>query len=151
MSRRLLARMHSYSRKRRRSGVEPATAQDFMRFVLRWQHLAPGTQLAGVDGLATVISRPAGLGSGGRGVGTRALRPPAAQLRRATLDRLCHEGEIGWLRLAPTPRDANAPAGAPNKATPISVVFRADLVWLLDAARDGADPDANRRPARPPR
>ena len=59
----------------------------------------------------------------------------------AALDRLCHEGEIGWLRLTPQPRDINAPAGAPNKATPISVVFRADLGWLLDAARDRTDPD----------
>ena len=35
----------------------------------------------------------------------------------------------------PQPRDADAPAGPPNKATPISVVFRDDLPWLLEAAR----------------
>ena len=56
-----------------------------------------------------------------------------AMIERAPLDRLCHEGDIGWLRLSPRPRDADAPAGAPNKATPISVVNRHDLGWLLDA------------------
>src|SRR5947207_15135436 len=57
VSRRLLARMHSYSRRSRRGGVEPATAQDFMRFLLRWQHVAPGTQLAGEAGLAAVVEQ----------------------------------------------------------------------------------------------
>src|SRR5207248_8559861 len=57
ISRRLLARMHSYSRRSRRGGVEPATAQDLMRFLLRWQHVAPGTQLAGEAGLLTVIEQ----------------------------------------------------------------------------------------------
>src|SRR5207253_932098 len=58
----------------------------------------------------------------------------------AWLDRLCHEGQVGWLRLTPRARDdANTPAGAPSKATPIAVVFRDDLGWLVQAAR-GADP-----------
>src|SRR5262249_56161203 len=50
VARRLLARMHSYSRRSRRERVEPATARDFMRFLLRWQHVAPETQLGGEAG-----------------------------------------------------------------------------------------------------
>ena len=57
VARRILARMHSYSRRDRRSATESATVQDFMRFLLRWQHLAPGTQLSGDAGLATVIGQ----------------------------------------------------------------------------------------------
>src|SRR6476661_8692983 len=57
VARRLLARMHSYSRRSRRTSVQPATAQDFMRFLLRWQHLAPGTQLSGEAGLVTVLEQ----------------------------------------------------------------------------------------------
>ena len=34
----------------------------------------------------------------------------------------------------------DAPAGAPNKATPISVVLRDDLGWLLDASRAAVGP-----------
>src|SRR5262249_42728074 len=52
---------------------------------------------------------------------------------------LCHDGDVTWLRLTPRARDdADAPVGAPSKATPISVVFRADLDWLLAAARADA-------------
>ena len=57
------------------------------------------------------------------------------------LDALCHAGEVAWLRL--TPRawdDPLAPgAAAPSKATPTAVVLRADLRWLLAAARAGED------------
>jgi ATP-dependent Lhr-like helicase len=142
VARRLLARMHSYSRRVRRQGVEPATVQDFMRFLLRWQHVAPGTQLAGDEGLATVVS-----GLQGWEAAAAAWEPEllARRLRNydpGALDRLCHAGEVGWLRLNPGARDVDAPAGAPNKATPISVVFRDDVWWLLEAARAGEDPPA---------
>jgi ATP-dependent Lhr-like helicase len=140
VSRRLLARMHSYSRRSRRGGVEPATAQDFMRFLLRWHHVAPGTQLTGEAGLLTVVEQLQGFDAA-----AVAWEPDllASRLRRyepAWLDRLCHDGEVAWLRLTPPPRDADAPAMAPSKATPISVIARADLPWLLAAARVGTDP-----------
>jgi len=140
VSRRLLARMHSYSRRSRRGGVEPATAQDFMRFLLRWQHVAPSTQLAGEAGLLTVVEQLQGYAAA-----AVAWEPDlfGARLRRyepGWLDRLCHDGEVAWLRLDPPARDVDAPAVAPSKATPISVVARADLPWLLLASRVGAEP-----------
>src|SRR5439155_26630588 len=67
----------------------------------------------------------------------------AARLRRyepGWLDRLCHDGEVAWLRMNPPARAVDAPAVAPSKATPISLVTRADLPWLLMGARVGADP-----------
>ena len=142
VARRLLARMHAYSRRVRRHGVEPATAQDFMRFLLRWQHLAPGTQLAGDAGLATVISRLQGWEAAAAAWEPELLGRRLRHYDPSVLDRLCHEGEVGWLRLSPPARDVDAPAGAPNKATPISVTFRSDLGWLLEAARGGTDPVA---------
>jgi ATP-dependent Lhr-like helicase len=140
VSRRLLARMHSYSRRTRRGGVEPATAQDFMRFLLRWQHVAPGHQLAGEVGLLTVVEQLQGFDAA-----AVAWEPDllGARLRRydpAWLDRLCHDGEVAWLRTNPPPRAVDAPAVAPSKATPISLVARVDLPWLLMAARATGDP-----------
>ena len=140
VSRRLLARMHSYSRRTRRGGVEPATAQDFMRFLLRWQHVAPGTQLAGEVGLLSVVEQLQGFDAA-----AVAWEPDllGARLRRydpAWLDRLCHDGEVAWLRTNPPARAVDAPAVAPSKATPISLVARVDLPWLLMAARAGGDP-----------
>jgi ATP-dependent helicase Lhr and Lhr-like helicase len=60
----------------------------------------------------------------------------------AWLDQLCHDGQVGWLRLRPRARDDDSPAvaAAPSKATPIAVVCRDDLDWLLEAARERGDP-----------
>jgi ATP-dependent Lhr-like helicase len=139
VTRRLLARMHSYSRRVRREGVEPATVRDFMRFLLRWHHVAPGTQLVGDDGLATVINQLQGWEAAAAAWEPELLARRMRRYDAVALDRLCHAGEIGWLRLSPPPRDADAPAGAPNKATPVSLVLRQDLPWLLDAARGGTE------------
>jgi ATP-dependent Lhr-like helicase len=140
VARRLLARMHAYSRRSRRQSVEPATVQDFVRFLLRWQHLAPGTQLTGEEGLTVAISRLQGWEAAAAAWEPELIGRRMRQYDASLLDRLCHEGEVAWLRLAPKPRDVDAPVGPPNKATPISVVFRDDLRWLLEAARAGADP-----------
>ena len=139
VSRRLLARMHSYSRRSRRGGVEPATAQDFMRFLLRWQHVAPDTQLSGEAGLLTVVEQLQGSmlpRSPGNPIcsvpGCAATSPPGSTACATT---------VRWPGCASIPPGAvDAPAGAPSKATPISVVARADLPWLLMGARVGADP-----------
>jgi ATP-dependent Lhr-like helicase len=140
VARRLLARIHSYSRRTRRGGVEPATAQDFMRFLLRWQHVAPGTQLTGDAGLLTVIEQLQGFDAAAVAWEPDLLGRRMRRYEPAWLDRLCHDGDVAWLRLTPPPRDADAPSVAPSKATPISVVCRADLPWLLPAARVGVDP-----------
>ncbi len=138
VARRLLARMHSYSRRARRDQVETATAQDYLRFLLRWQHLAPGTQLVGDDGLRRIVEQLQGWEAPAAAWEPELLARRLRQYEPGLLDRLCHEGEVGWLRLAPPPRDPDAPAGAPNRATPVSVVLRDDLAWLLAAARPAA-------------
>jgi ATP-dependent Lhr-like helicase len=147
VARRLLARMHSYSRRSRRASVEPVTARDFVRFALRWQHLAPGTQLAGDDGLRRAVEQLQGWEAAAAAWEPELLARRMRHYEPAALDRLCHDGEIGWLRLAAPARDADAPAGAPSKSTPISVVFREDLPWLLEAARAGGEPAVPERGA----
>ncbi len=140
IARRLLARMHSYSRRTRRQGVAPATAQDFMRFLLRWQHVAPGTQLGGEAGLVAVIDQLQGYESAAVAWEPELLGRRLRTYQSTWLDRLGHDGQVSWLRLTPRAGDdPNAPAGAPSKATPISIVFRDDLAWLLTAARSGGE------------
>jgi ATP-dependent Lhr-like helicase len=137
VARRLLARMHSYSRRSRRGTVQPATAQDFVRFLLRWQHVAPGTQLAGEPGLVSVIAQLQGYEAAAIAWERQLLARRMRHYEPAWLDRLCHDGDVAWLRLGPRARaDADGPAAAPSKATPIAVVFRGDLGWLVAAARD---------------
>ncbi|MGZ6975387.1 MAG: DEAD/DEAH box helicase [Acidimicrobiia bacterium] len=141
VARRLLARMHSYSRRTRRDSTRAVTAQDFVRFLLRWQHVAPGTQLIGEAGLLAALDQLQGHEAAAVAWEPELLKRRMGSYRPALLDQLCHAGQVGWLRLTPRPRDdADAPVGQPSKATPISVVFRADVPWLLEAARSGGDP-----------
>ena len=146
VARRLLARMHAGSRRRRRDSVQQATARDFMRFLLRWQHVAPGTQLAGEGGLAAVVEQLEGYEAAAAAWEPEVLTRRLRDYRPGWFDRLCHDGEVSWLRLMPRARDDNdAPAGPPSKATPITVVLRSDLGWLLAATRDGQRTDAAER------
>jgi ATP-dependent Lhr-like helicase len=50
------------------------------------------------------------------------------------LDRLCHDGEVTWLRLC-AGQPASDRRSTPSKATPVALAFRDDLPWLLQAAR----------------
>ncbi|MGH9210636.1 MAG: DEAD/DEAH box helicase [Acidimicrobiales bacterium] len=141
VARRLLARMHAYSRRSRRASVQPVTAQDFMRFLLRWQHVAPGTELAGESGLVTLLEQLQGFDCAAVAWEPEILARRLRQHQPAWLDRLCHDGEVAWLRLTPPVRaDGDRAPGGPSKATPISVVLRADLGWLLAAARSDEPP-----------
>ena len=128
VARRLLARMHAYSRRSRRQSVEPVTAQDFMRFLLEWQHVAPGTQLSGPTGLGTVLEQLQGFEAAAFAWESELIPARLVRYQPAWLDALCHAGETAWLRLSPRPQKDGA---APSKATPISVIFRSDLGWLL--------------------
>jgi ATP-dependent helicase Lhr and Lhr-like helicase len=138
-ARRLLARMHAYSRRARRKAVEPATAPDFVRFLLRWQHVAPGTQVRGHHGVRTVIEQLQGFEAAVAAWEPELLARRVADYRPGQLDRLCHDGEVTWLRLRPPEADGVRKAG-PSKATPVALAFRADMPWLLQAARAGGEP-----------
>ena len=59
----------------------------------------------------------------------------------AWLDRLCHQGEVTWLRLRPpSPDDPDRRLAGATRTTPVSLVLRADLPWLLAAHRGEASP-----------
>jgi ATP-dependent helicase Lhr and Lhr-like helicase len=139
-ARRLLARMHSYSRKSRRKAVEPVTAQDFMRFLLRWQHVAPGTQVRGHHGVRAVVEQLQGYEAAVATWEPDILARRVEGYRPGMLDRLCHDGEVTWLRLSAT-QPAGDRKASPSKATPVALAFRDDLTWLLQAARQNGEPE----------
>ena len=56
-ARRLLSRIHAYTRDRLRKEIEPVSAQDFMRFLLRWQHVTPATKGEGQASVAGVVEQ----------------------------------------------------------------------------------------------
>ena len=143
-SRRLLARIHAYTRQRRRREIEPVTARDFMRFLLRWQHLADGTRREGRFGLLAVIEQLQGFEIATGAWEQSVLAERVAGYRREWLDELCISGQVCWGRLSV--RDAE-PDGiprrsglTPSRATPITLAIRGDLPWLLRAARGDLSP-----------
>lgn len=127
VARRLLARMHAYSRRARRQSVEPASSQDFMRFLFDWQHVGPGTQLSGPGGLAAVLEQLQGVEAAAVAWEPELIGRRLVGYSPAWLDGLCHAGTTAWLRISA----AGRAVGMPSRATPITVVFRSDLGWLM--------------------
>ena len=139
-SRRLLARMHGRSRATRRRAVEPVSPEQFVRFLARWQHVAPGTQVSSPGGLHRVLEQLQGWEAAVAAWEPDLLATRITGYQQPWIDRLCHDGEIQWLRLSPRVMDdPDRRGGGPSKATPVSIVHRQDLPWLLAAVRGEAE------------
>jgi ATP-dependent Lhr-like helicase len=139
--RRALARIHAYTRDRARAEVEPVSARDFMRFLLRWQRVANGTQFEGRAGLAACIEQLQGCEVAAGAWESRVLAARVANYRAEWLDDLCLSGEVAWARLAPLASTGpSAGTAAPTRATRIALCLRADLPWLR-ALAGGAAPE----------
>jgi ATP-dependent helicase Lhr and Lhr-like helicase len=138
-ARRLLARIHAYTRERRRREIDPVTPRDFMRFLLRWQHVADGTRREGSAGVLSVVEQLQGFELAAGAWEKSVLAARVAGYQREWLDGLCLSGEIAWGRLSPRPDDTeDLPRGrglSPSRATPITLTIREDLPWLLRAMR----------------
>ena len=127
-----------------------------MRFLLRWQHVAPGTQLAGRRGVRQAVAQLGGFEAPAASWERDLLRARVEDYGPNWLDELCLAGEVAWGRLAP-PRAASngqdasqgngeaARMSRATKVTPVTVASRADLAMLLAAAR--ADGRQLREPA----
>jgi ATP-dependent Lhr-like helicase len=136
--RRLLARIHRLTLGRLRRAIEPLSAADLMRFLFRWQHVHPGTQLHGRDGLLEVVGQLQGLELPARAWEAHVLPARVARYDPDDLERLCLAGAVAWGRLRtgvatgpsedePAPRRAKVP----TRAAPLAVLTREDLAWLL--------------------
>ena len=133
----MLTRIHAYTRQRKRREVEPVTARDFVRFLLRWQHVTPDTRREGSRGVLAVVEQLQGFELAA-GAWEKAVFPARVTgYRRDWLDEVCLDGGIAWGRLSVRgdPDEPPRRAGAPSRATPITLTIRDDLPWLLRAAR----------------
>ncbi|HYO93482.1 MAG TPA: hypothetical protein VER33_03175, partial [Polyangiaceae bacterium] len=140
-ARRLLARIHAYTQVRLRREIEPVTARDFMRFLLRWQHVQPEARLSGQRGLSTVLEQLQGFEAAVGVWESELLKARLESYRSEWLDQLCLSGQLTWARLSlPALRADTAQGASLSRATPIALAFRQDLPWLLAAARGDAAP-----------
>ena len=141
-ARRVVQRIHSRQRDRERRRYPPVSIRDLMRFLLEWQHVAPGTRRSGLDGLAKVIDQLQGIEVSVGAWEEPVLSARVEHYRPAMLDELCANGAVSWGRLSlraegDGPRRASA---TPSRATPVALVRREDLAWLLAAARGEGAP-----------
>jgi ATP-dependent Lhr-like helicase len=145
-ARHLLARIHAAMRDSSRRSVEAVCAQQFMRFLLSWQHVGPGHRLLGSGGVVEVIEQLQGYEAAVDAWESAILPVRVAGYHAALLDEWCARGEVafGRLGLRATDRLGSPPrrgGATPSPATPISLYRREDLEWLLAASRAGATPD----------
>jgi ATP-dependent Lhr-like helicase len=99
--RRLLARIHRLTIGRLRREIEPVTAADFMRFLFRWQHVQPGTQLHGREGVLRVIEQLQGLELPAPAWEEHVLPARVRNYNAADLEEVCLSGMVAWGRLTP--------------------------------------------------
>jgi len=148
-ARRLLARIHSYTRERRRAAVRPISQEEWQEFLQSWWHAAPGTRRHGRAGLAEVIEQLQGFELPA-GEWERVFADRVESYRPEWLDDLCMSGEVVWGRLSlvePAAETDDPAAGEPRRSgktpsrrTPITFMLRQDLPWLLQAHRGAAVP-----------
>jgi ATP-dependent helicase Lhr and Lhr-like helicase len=148
-ARRLLARIHGYSRERRRAEVRPLSQEEWQDFLQSWWHATPGTHLQGRAGLAEVIEQLQGF-EWPAGEWERIFAERVESYRPEWLDELCLSGEVVWGRLSvlEPAADSDDPAAVeprhssktPSRRTPISFMLRQDLPWLLQAHRGAVAP-----------
>jgi ATP-dependent Lhr-like helicase len=129
--RRLLARIHRLTLGTLRKEIQPVTRAQFMRWLLRWQHVAPGTQVVAERGVLEVIRQLQGFEAPANAWEPHLLAPRVAGYDPQLLDQLCLTGAVGWGRLSPHPAtlepiegsadsdglQSEFPRSAPSKST----------------------------------
>jgi ATP-dependent Lhr-like helicase len=137
-NRRILARIHRLTLGKLRREIDPVTAAQFHRFLLRWQHVAVGTQLHGADGALQIVKQLQGLEIPASTWEPDVFARRIAGYQPENLDDLCLSGEVAWARLSPHPALGEAAKRVrPTRIAPISFFLREDADWLIqpDAAR----------------
>ncbi len=139
--RRLLARIHRLTVATLRKQIAPVTASQFMSWLLRWQHLAPGTQVRGEHGTLEVIRQLQGFEIPASAWERFVLARRISDYDPAHLDQLCLTGLVGWGRLSPHPATLEATGTdqngrdnrrrvIPTRVAPIAFFVREDADWL---------------------
>ena len=133
--RRLLARINRYTLDRLRREIEPVSKADYVRFLMRWQHVGPAHHMAGPEGLAEVLAVLDGVELPAAAWEQAVLPLRVRDYDPAWLDALCLSGRVVWARF---PDDTS---GGPVKATRIALLSRERRpVWQRLAAGTAPDP-----------
>ncbi len=136
--RRILQRIHRLTLGTRRKQVEAVTPAVYMNWLLRWQHVAPQSHLAGEEGVLEALRQLEGFEAPAIEWERTLLPARVANYDPRWLDNLCLSGAVGWGRISPHPAwalgDGNAPRRViPTNAAPITFYVRDTADWLPHA------------------
>ena len=137
--RRLLARIHRLTLGTLRKQIEPVTPAQFMRWLIRWQHAEPGSQVSGERGTLEVLQQLQGFEIPANAWERQILVRRVADYDPKWLDQLCLTGAVGWGRLSPHPATlesggtGDAPRQRrviPTSVAPITFFVREEADWM---------------------
>jgi ATP-dependent Lhr-like helicase len=123
--------------KRLRAEIEPVAARDFLRFLLRWQRVAPEAAVEGVASVEPIIAQLEGFAVPAGAWESEILPARIKDYQPTWLDARCLAGQAVWMRLA----QSNGRPG-PVRTTPIALVPRRHVgLWRsLSSPSDAAQP-----------
>jgi len=134
----LLARIHRLTVATLRKQIKPVTPAQFMRWLLRWQHVTPESQARGERATLEMLRQLQGFEIPANAWEGQVLGRRIADYDPSWLDRLCLTGAVGWGRLSPHPAtlesaDANSSRRRviPTSVAPITFFVREEADWML--------------------
>jgi ATP-dependent Lhr-like helicase len=148
-SRRLLARIHSYTLNRLRKEIEPVSAADFMRFLFVWQKTASEHKVEGAQSVAAILDQLEGFDAAAGSWESEILPARITDYDPAWLDALCLSGRLTWLRLSPpkiSPEKTSS--SSPVRSTPVVLLNRKNVpTWskAFPAGENGTNLSTNTR------
>ncbi|HWG40157.1 MAG TPA: hypothetical protein VN658_06395, partial [Candidatus Acidoferrales bacterium] len=133
--RRLLARIHRLTLGALRKQIEPVTSATFMRWLLRWQHVVPGTHARSEHGTLQVLRQLQGFEVPASAWERHILARRITNYDPQVLDQLCLTGAVGWGRLTPHPAMLEDSSGGgrrvvPTSVAPITFFVRDEAEWM---------------------
>ena len=135
--RRLLARIHRLTLGSLRKQIRPVNAAQFMRWLLRWQHVTPETHLLGERGTLEALQQLQGFEAPANAWEQQILARRVANYDPNVLDRLCLTGAVGWGRLSPHPAALGEHNNGvirrvvPTSVAPLTFFIREDADWMI--------------------
>jgi ATP-dependent Lhr-like helicase len=120
--------------KRLRAEIEPVTAQDFMRFLLSWQHADTEARMEGPQALQEVVEQLEGFEAPAAAWESEILGTRLTGYQPGWLDDACRSGRTTWVRLRPGNGGARGNGATrragPIRSTPIALLPRRHVgVW----------------------
>jgi ATP-dependent Lhr-like helicase len=135
--RRLLARIHRRTLEGLRRQVQPVSPEIYLRYLLWHQHTHRDRLIGGPAALIQIIGILQGF-EAPAGAWEREILPARlAEYDPHWLDSLFHSGDVMWGRLGQPVQESDKLAGGHllSRASPITLLCRCNLAWLLPADR----------------